>query len=508
MIATANTNARTIRGVVVPHEAEVERGGRILHVPTNLTFGSKTPLLAHHDQAQPLGKMIASEVDPELGLVCTFKVSRTKLGDEILQLANDGVLGLSAGLRIDPEQTVDLDGEVWILTAECFEISAVTTSALKGADVLAVALSQLHTEEVAIMPSKETTPADVAALSAKVDDLVTLLSSRPEPQPVTVVTREEPLYNLDGNGGRYDFTQDLKLSLHGDRAAAERIEQHFIEKFAVTQGNVSPLTPQGFRNDLYVGERPVQRVFTQIISQGSIPDNNPFGIPKLQNATGPWVRPHVADVEPTEAGGAVWGTQVVQPQPNSGKVRVLQEALDLSGGQVATMLWNKFLAEAEKELEARIVTALSDLTLPADQIVTLSGDGVDLADSWDDLVTDLAEPDRFSGVALETSAFKAFAKSRDRDGRKLFPSVGQIVNGDGSMTPRLRSIDLGGLTGFQAKSASASFIVDASCVWQWSTVPVRFDLKTMVKDMAIGFWMYACEAVIDTSGVIRIEYSA
>jgi hypothetical protein len=497
--AEGDAESRVLRGIACPPDATVERWGRTVRIPTgSVRFGERTPLLGYHNDAQPIGKLISSEWT-DAGLMVAFKVSEVPAGDEALRLAADGVLGLSMGLRIE-ESAVRAVGTDLVLTDSlAFEVSVTPLPALAGADILSVTFTaETHMEGAATMPEE----IDVAALNATlkgVTDTLVTLSQRPVPQPVApaVVTREPvPEFSV----------QDLRLSLAGDHGATERLERHFLARFAVSEQNTSALTPTGYRADLYVGERPYVRTLSQLITQETLSNNASMDVPFLKNATGPWVSDHVQNVEPDLAGGAVWDTQSVKPKPLSGKVSIVQEALDLTGGQVANMLWNIFLAEWEKALERKMAEFLDGLTLPPDQVVDVDGTDSDLADSFDSLMLSLRE-DRWTGLAAESSLYRDFFRARDEDKRKLFAAVGQVVNADGSANNR-RVLDIGGTMAVQSRDTASSYLVDRNALWQGSTIPTRFDIRTRVASLELGFFAYQVCACLDPSGVIRINHAA
>jgi prohead serine protease len=500
--ATGDPNARTIRAVALPTKAVTQQWGRTLRIlPNSVTLADRVPLLRDHDDSKAVGKLISSEVT-ERGLEVVFKVSKTPSGDEILTLAQDGCLGVSLGLRFTESDLQVVGDELHLTNAVAFECSTTPLPALVGADILAVNMSarpkQVHRGKKAAAMPKDT-QADVAALSGKMDDLVTLLSSRPEPQPVAVVMEEPPpTFSV----------RDLKLSMSGDRAAAERIEKVLEARFAVTQGNAQALVAQGYKPELYQGERPFTRTLAQLTSSDTIPNNNSFSVPYLKDAPGPWVADHVSGVEPTLAGGAVWDLQVVVPKPLSGKVSIVQEALDLSDGKVTDLLWSKFTTEFEKAKETRLAAFLDALTLPPSQVVDVDGTDSDLADAFDEVMLALQEPDRFAGVAAAPGLFRDFFRARDEDKRKTFAAVNP-VNADGTLAGvGRRMLDINGVMAVQSRDTDASYLVDKSILWQWSTVPQRFDIRTRVASLEVGFFAYETHACLDLSGVIRINHAS
>jgi len=106
---------RIIDMIVMPYESEalVPYAGRMIReVCTRGAFGSIDPARRRinanrdHDFQRSIGKAIAIRDEPD-GLVAEIKISNIPLGDETLQLADDGVLDASAGFRISA------GGESW-----------------------------------------------------------------------------------------------------------------------------------------------------------------------------------------------------------------------------------------------------------------------------------------------------------------------------------------------------------------------------------------------------------
>jgi HK97 family phage prohead protease len=95
-----------------------------------------------HDITRPCGKVIAFHPSRDEGLVAEIKMSKTQLGDETLELCDDGVLGVSAGYL--PKNPLT-DSEQWqgrnrvrILKAWLGHVAFTAEPAYEGARVLAV----------------------------------------------------------------------------------------------------------------------------------------------------------------------------------------------------------------------------------------------------------------------------------------------------------------------------------------------------------------------------------
>jgi HK97 family phage prohead protease len=93
-----------------------------------------------HDVRRVVGIAKAIHTDRSNGLVGEVKISRTPLGDETLQLADDGVLGASVGMAVKPSDQIWSEGRSRRRIARAFldHIALVPNPAYQGAEVLAV----------------------------------------------------------------------------------------------------------------------------------------------------------------------------------------------------------------------------------------------------------------------------------------------------------------------------------------------------------------------------------
>ena len=129
-IGGVDEKKRTISGLVVPWDSPARVNGAefpLRFARGSILVDSGARLLGYHDRARPLGAPI-SWADSPSGLRATFKVARTRDGDEALSMAADGILdGLSIGAEL-----VDVDehsGEIVVAAALAREVSLVTLPA-------------------------------------------------------------------------------------------------------------------------------------------------------------------------------------------------------------------------------------------------------------------------------------------------------------------------------------------------------------------------------------------
>lgn len=139
---------RQISGRIIPYGERITVRGRPESFARGAVAGvdpTRVRLLAQH--REPIGIMVSLE-ERDDGAYATFRVSRTRTGDEMLQLIRDGVIDSFSPGFIPGSQ--DADGTIRRLRA-LPEVSLVTFPAYQGARVLAVR------EETPMPPDPDTT---------------------------------------------------------------------------------------------------------------------------------------------------------------------------------------------------------------------------------------------------------------------------------------------------------------------------------------------------------------
>ncbi|MGL4265533.1 MAG: HK97 family phage prohead protease, partial [Weissella cibaria] len=139
---------RSISGVAVTYDetATVSDGTKVRFLQGALPVDGRDPkLYMQHDSNQIVGKVV-DRVDTPQGMMFTAKISATRLGDEALTLANDGVID-AVSVGVNPKKfSYDDDGTMVIESAEWSELSLVSEGAFSGAVITEVAASIPQTE--------------------------------------------------------------------------------------------------------------------------------------------------------------------------------------------------------------------------------------------------------------------------------------------------------------------------------------------------------------------------
>jgi HK97 family phage prohead protease len=140
--------SRSISGVAVTYDetATVLDGTKVRFLQGALPVDGRDPkLYMQHDSNQIVGKVV-DRVDTAQGMMFTAKISATRLGDEALTLANDGVID-AVSVGVNPTKfSYDDDGTMVIESASWSELSLVSEGAFSGAVITEVAASIPQTE--------------------------------------------------------------------------------------------------------------------------------------------------------------------------------------------------------------------------------------------------------------------------------------------------------------------------------------------------------------------------
>jgi len=171
---------RSISGVAVTYDevATVSDGTQVRVMQGALPVDGRKPrLYMQHDSTQIVGQVV-ERVDTPQGMMFTAKISATRLGDEALVLASDGVID-AVSVGINPTKfSYDEDGVMIIEAADWTELSLVSVGAFAGAVITQVAASipqevpQIELNEVIptqekIMIESVETPVEVAAAAVE-----------------------------------------------------------------------------------------------------------------------------------------------------------------------------------------------------------------------------------------------------------------------------------------------------------------------------------------------------
>jgi hypothetical protein len=140
-------DGRTLTGTVMPYNTEARIGSYTETFRPGAfqdADPSQVPLLAVHDREQlPIGRALTL-TDGPTGLDAELRVSKTTLGDEVLELVRDGAAtGLSVGFQPVEDAWNATRSRVERIKARLVEISITAFPAYNDARILAVRSEEL-----------------------------------------------------------------------------------------------------------------------------------------------------------------------------------------------------------------------------------------------------------------------------------------------------------------------------------------------------------------------------
>jgi phage head maturation protease len=548
---SVDSEKRTISGLALPYnKVGMKYGMKFRFRPGSLQYGEVSRVKHYKDHTTPVGKALDLK-DTKRALMAKLSVGKGPTGDELLQLAEDGVYdGLSVGVdfNLDPESgDVELmrDGVYDVLRADLREITSTPMPTFDDARMTRVVASrdggemdkcatcgQEHAPNVACPTT--TPPAVGQTVTMSRDDLTAMvqqLSRNPQgvPEGPAVVnpTRlmastqvdEAAPYRFDRKGnimrGSHDFSTDLYAGYNGDATALARATEFVQAQFDVVGSNVASLNPTTNRPEMYVDQREFKYPVWEAISKGTIANNTPFAFPKFNSASG-LVANHTEGTEPS-SGAFTTTNQTVTPTAVSGKARISRETWDAGGNpQVSALIWRQMVKAWYEALEAFAVATL-DAATPTG--ITLTTGGGTTGQTLDSEITAAFAALQFvrggfsmDNMFTQVDLYKALIAAKDTTGRRLYPALGPN-NASGTVANRFGAIDINGVTAYPSWAlaatgsvAASSYLFDSESVHGWATTPERLDFNIEVANVYIGLWGYKAAAISDINGVREVIY--
>jgi len=571
---------RTITGLALPWDQVASSGWARWTFPKDSLHWSETSrvkLDMDHDPAQTIGRA-TSIVSTVVGLMTTFKVARGPEGDRALSLAEDGVYdGLSVEVRFEGDDnwstnSNDEDELRTVMSGTLAKVALTPTPAFDNARVTSVAASK-HTG--AAVPQKGNTmkctkcgqihahgvtECDAAALAAfkaggngtDMAAFAALVESMAEQNREALtqmgetfaesfraalqvmddptgdngresvraarweVTREAPVYSLDGAGhsmvrdawySRMERDEDATARLLKYRMQTEEVAKLAAIQVAKasfttsTTGTSGQIIPPGYRPDLYVPQLQQDRPLVSLCSQGTIANATPFTVPVFTSITG-GSADHVEGTNPTD-GTLTFGTKTVSPGGISGRMVLTREIVDSSNPAIDQIAMAAMRESYNRQTEGKVYTLLngangaggtitSGFVPSGAQASTYVGTTGTPPAAVAGLRKEIARYyySRFAfptGAALGQNAATILAGAVDGTGRPMFPwvSLGGAMNAPGVGGNGGWSVDnvvlqpAWSMTG-TAAGDSQIFILNRADAWVWEspTLSFRFEEKS------------------------------
>lgn len=581
---------RTITGLLLPWGKVANNGqGKWRFTKDSVSWSevSRIKLNQHHDSRDLIG--VATRLQSaSRGLVGTFKVGRGPEGDRALERAEDGILdGFSVEVDFDsydswqPDPT---DESVRLVRQANLRGVAITgTPAFDDARLTSVKASRdqrgtaMTTSTVAnggpdasfnfdgymsgladkITESHKNLTESLSesigeSISAGVRTaLENITTPQDGPQPVRAarytVTREAPVYSLDGAGDSlvrdawyaarehdHEATERLrKFRMQSEDMAklarqAARFNHGQAQQFAtVTTGTASQVIPPGYRPDLFVPMLAQGRPMTNALSQGTIANATPFVVPVFGSVTGA-TADHVEGTNPTD-GSLSFTTKTVTPGAISGKLVLTREIVDSSNPAIDQIALQAMRESYARQTEAKVYTLLSGsngaggtITAGAVPSGAQAFSAANAAAVPGAIRQQLAKYP-FSRYASPTvalmgqNATTVLATATGSDGRPLFPSVGaENTAGVGNAVTQGWFID--GLAFVPAWAITAAvgatdthiFILNSADAWVWESplLTFRYEEKSGPALIELALFGYFATHLLRPVGLSGIRQAA
>lgn len=567
---------------------------------------SRVKLNRDHDRYTSFGYASTLE-SADAGLVSAFKVGRGVTGDEMLAAAEDRVYdGFSIEIDFEEGDgwTPDpLDESVRLVHSATLKAVALTAMpAFDGARVAHVAASQ--TPPGAPAPEKKENPAmptpapeqqpaapavpaapaagptpaapavqasaqtpEMAAFAASLTEslgttvgtaITEAFAKLPFPQQPTpppaeqrqvvpagraVVTRESPVYSMNGHG--HSLVRDSWHAARGDADARDRLrkfEQQTDEiahdtasaMFAANTSNAAAVIPPGYRPDLYVTQLMKGRPLVSGVSRGSLEDATPFTIPSFTSSSG--LSPDgVEGTNPSE-GTITLGTVTVTPGAINGLFTLTREIVDSSNPAIDAIAMQAMGESYSQQTEAKVYTQLNGATgqggtittgfVPSGAQVSTTTGGSAGAGTFggEKLIAGIRAAEalypfrRFAAPTrgyLSQEGTSALATATDADGRSLLPSVGAVNSaGVGNAVGQAWYVD--GLTFEPCWSMSGNaagdadvLMVNSNDVWAWESglLTFRYEERNGPAKIDLALFGYFATRVLRPVGVAGIRHT-
>lgn len=528
---------RTIRGLALPFGAVARSQGQSWTFAKGSLSWGKVKLLNGHDWGQVLGVAELSETDEGIEMVA--KVAATRLGDEVLALAEMGAIdGLSVGLGDDVKATrkgvVNHATAGTVREVSTTPIPAFTDAAIRSVAAAADDIKEQHTMENET-PETATPVAFSAtegtALAAKVDALATKVDGLADIKvPVTPafdgVTKHEPIYRFAGSEpapSGHDFATDLLNAANGDLAALKRVQEFTAENLGpsfVDTADTTAVNPATYRPDMFLGQAPTPTSpLYDTFHKGGLSSVQPFFWSKLnRGSTTVNVANHTEGTDPTNGEIVTAAGATVTPAPVSGKVHITREVGDQGGNpNVSGLVWSEFERSFKISLETKtaalVTAALGSITALAAPATgangTVAGQAVEAG-----LVglQFLADGSRFTRLFGHVDLYTLLATVENGDGEKRYPIINP-QNRSGISGDKYSFIDIAGYRMTPTYSLGAtdvnetSILADPNAVHVWNSGLQRLDkLNESVEGWDIGCFGYFAGIVYDITGLRKVLY--
>jgi HK97 family phage prohead protease len=488
---------REIVGRIVPYGERITVRGR----PESFAMGAlagvpatSIKLLSFHDKNRPVGKSVALE-EREDGAYAVFRVSKTREGDEMLELAADGVLSLSPGFLTGVQTPDGVHRRVKAMP----EVSLVTFSAYEGSQVLAVREEAVVPDEIVTTdPVVETREVDLGPLETRMDDLFTKL------EEMKSIVDAPPIRAPKGGPTPFDWfgaqietltgrSMEKREKLAEDwsdfqtRAAAGEFETRALADITGVFPEPSPAVDvSGLVVEEYVASQLVNvldRRRPLFASLGSFPMSRSGNVSYPVVTQGTVVSNRPTQKEQAASQKMIITTRDAKAEWLSGAVDVALEIIATAELPVLQLVWDDLLGQYAKATEHDSVSGVVPLVEAGGLGFTYTGVAlptntyaafIAALEAQVDVVDDATGLPP-TALAVTRAQWAALIAMVDGNDRRLFSSIG-AQNADAVVGLTARSFELpGGITVFKVKGLTQAMLYDSGSLKAADSGPQRVE---------------------------------
>jgi len=436
--------SRSISGVAVTYDetATVLDGTKVRFLQGSLPVTGRDPkIYMQHDSNQIVGKVV-ERVDTPQGMMFTAKISATRLGDEALTLANDGVID-AVSVGVTPTKfSYDEQGVMIVEAATWQELSLVSEGAFSGAVITEVAASA--PDEIAEgIPETELTSAIQSEQQEQKD--TTPMSETPTTPVVEAATATvDKLWAQPKKEFKLPSAGEFMAAYHigGDtfknmNAAVQEFAKNQRTPLQAAAGDVLTSNTPGLLSDVVLGplvqDLNFLRPAVEAIGARAYPDGGTqktFIRPTITTHTS--VASQATELSAVSATTMVIAANSVTKTTLAGQVTLSAQDISFTSPEAMQQILNDLMGEY---MLASDNIAADNLLAAATSSGVWDGTLADLLTSIYDAANDVASGRNWMPTHLFVSVdvWAQLGKLADTTGRPVFPLIANGLSGQNAL---------------------------------------------------------------------------
>jgi len=418
--ASATLPRRTLAGVALQYgvEAVVSDGQKVRFEAGSLPLEGKKPkMYLNHDSTSPIGLVISRELVGDTVLF-EARISETRLGDEALQLAKDGVLdSVSVGI-LPVEFSFDEAGTMIVTKADWQELSLLPYGAFEAAKVERVAASIHQNEDEVVLNSKQDPEQEVKKMETETPQAVEAAAVHTvyaQPRKLRLPSTSEYIASYVRGGA--DFAQMNANIKQAVLEAAPGVAPY------INTESTPGILPEIITGSAYDSLNPVRPFVTAIGTRAMPTAGATFRRPKI--TTRPVVTQQSAQFDPLNASTVVVSNNDISKLSFGTYVTVSEQDLDWSDPSSIDIILNQ-LSIAYGQATDNYAIDTCHAAISQTSAVTDTAVGADWVAAIYEGARQISTDSNYlpTHMFVTPASWKALASSVDDQNRPVFPFVG------------------------------------------------------------------------------------